>query len=69
MSRWPSSAFVDHGRKILERIEGARQYPPRNPPVRPPEGQDFASMIVKHGRPIGVFEPARKLRYRGGGDR
>jgi hypothetical protein len=64
MSRWPSSAFAtDYRPKILERIEEVRRYPPRIPPARPSEGQDYYSMVAKHGRPYGAFEKERRLSY------
>lgn len=35
----------------------------RHAPI--PEGQDYDSMVAKHGRPYGVFEPGREHPYRG----
>ena len=65
MSRaWPSSFYaVDYRPRTIEAEDEAR-FPPRYRLPAWPEGQDFESMVAKHGRPIGPFEKERHHLYR-----
>ncbi len=51
-------------RPRIPRYEDHQPRPGRKLPPWP-EGQDYFSMLEKHGKPHGPFDPDRQLPYRG----
>jgi len=63
MTNLISSFAVDYHPKAIESGPEER-FPPRYRLPAWAEGQDFDSMVAKHGRPIGPFEKDRHHNYR-----
>lgn len=57
--------YVPKPKTPLQR-ENEKRYPPRTRGVPIPEGQDYFSLIDKHGKIYGVFDKGRQHPYRGG---